>query len=39
MSGLCVSGPASVCLLQTQKTDRLASGNMEYVVCGCTSPS
>lgn len=35
---LCVSEPASVlvCLLQ-EKTDRLAPGNMEYVVCGCIS--
>lgn len=33
-----MSDPESVpvCLLQ-EKTDRLASGNMEYVVCGCSS--
>lgn len=35
---LCVCGPLStpMCLLQ-EKTDRLASGNMERAVCGRTS--
>lgn len=32
-----VSGPLSVCVLQIEKTDRLASGNMDCVVRGCTS--
>lgn len=33
--GLCGCGPASVCWLQAERTDRLASGNMDCGVCGC----